>query len=402
MATATADEPKQYPPGAIVPRLPEGVTAEKLGDKKEAKRVADWLDKEYPSPQPESVKMLVAILRGSQLNGGDGWFGPAQSRYGWGWLAERHRLDVKAKAIPKKIFKGSEVLFDSLDRDGDGAITASDLDWSDRNPYVMQLNMVTRMFRRLDYPSGDGKLTREDLDTFFKMAGKGKEAITLEEFRRAMIPRGSGFSPGDEPKVSMLVKGLFGGEIGSMGEGPKLNDKAPDFTLKSADGKESMTLSKLIGKKPVVLVFGNFTCGPFRAIYPEIDAVYQRYKGDANFLMIYVREAHPTDGWVMASNTKMGVAFKQPATYSERVEICNVFRKKLKPTIPVVVDEIADPVNTAYSGVPARCYVIDKKGKVAYKAGRGPFGFKPGEMEQALVMAILEGSQNSAEKSAGR
>ena len=38
--------------------------------------------------------------------------------------------------------------------------------------------------------------------------------------------------------------------------------------------------------------------------------------------------------------------------------------------------------------------VIDAKGKIAYKAGRGPFGFRVGEMEQALVMALLEGASH--------
>ena len=32
----------------------------------------------------------------------------------------------------------------------------------------------------------------------------------------------------------------------------------------------------------------------------------------------------------------------------------------------------------------------NKSGRVAYKAGRGPFGLKPGEMEQALVMLLLD------------
>ena len=49
-----------------------------------------------------------------------------------------------------------------------------------------------------------------------------------------------------------------------------------------------------------------------------------------------------------------------------------------------------DPAGTAYSGMPARLYVIDAQGKVAYKSGRGPFGFKPGEMEQSLVMTLLD------------
>jgi WD40 repeat protein len=38
----------------------------------------------------------------------------------------------------------------------------------------------------------------------------------------------------------------------------------------------------------------------------------------------------------------------------------------------------------------ADMYVIDTQGKVAYKSGRGPFGFRVGEMEQALAMALLE------------
>ena len=358
---------------------------DKLGDPKEAASAVEALEKEYPDPQPEAVRMLIAILKGSQLNGTDGWFGPAQTRYTWQWLAEqRHDVDPKAKAaeITRDAFRGPELLFEALDRDGDGAITARDLDWSDRNPYVMQANMLTRLFRRMN-ASGDGKLTREELDEMFKRIANGKDHFTADDFRRAMIPRGAaGFSPGDGPSVPVLVRGLYAGEIGSIQEGPKVGEAAPDFTLKSIDGKETVRLSKEIGKKPVMIVFGNFTCGPFRGLFPDVDAVYNRYKDRATFLMVYVREAHPTDGWKMDSNARAGVAVKQPTTTAERAEVCAQFRKKLNPAIPVLVDEINDPVGNAYSAMPARLYVIDTKGKVAYKSGRGPFGFKPGEMEQ--------------------
>jgi hypothetical protein len=106
--------------------------------------------------------------------------------------------------------------------------------------------------------------------------------------------------------------------------------------------------------------------------------------------MVYVREAHPTDGWAMASNKRAGVAVKQPKTYQERAEVCTQFCQTVRPTMPFVVDQINDPVGNAYSGMPGRLYVIDPTGKVAYKSGRGPFGFKVGELEQALVMSLLE------------
>jgi hypothetical protein len=58
--------------------------------------------------------------------------------------------------------------------------------------------------------------------------------------------------------------------------------------------------------------------------------------------------------------------------------------------MPLIVDEIGDPVGHAYSGMPSRLYVIDRQGFVAYKSGRGPVGFKPSEMEQALALTLLE------------
>jgi AhpD family alkylhydroperoxidase len=59
-------------------------------------------------------------------------------------------------------------------------------------------------------------------------------------------------------------------------------------------------------------------------------------------------------------------------------------------TIPLVVDHVDDRVGHAYSGMPDRLYLIDRAGKVAYKSGRGPFGFEPGELEQQIAMMLAE------------
>ena len=108
------------------------------------------------------------------------------------------------------------------------------------------------------------------------------------------------------------------------------------------------------------------------------------------FLAIYVREAHPIDGWRMESNDQAGISILQPRSKAERDAVSNRCCTALHVTMPMVVDDMDDHVGHLYSGMPDRLYVIDRAGKVAYKSGRGPFGFKPGEMEQALAMLLLD------------
>jgi hypothetical protein len=122
--------------------------------------------------------------------------------------------------------------------------------------------------------------------------------------------------------------------------------------------------------------------------------VYRRYHDRVAFLAVYVREAHPTDGWRMPSNDRVGILVKQPTESAEREHVAHQCCSSLAVTMPMVVDRMDDRVGHLYSGMPDRLYVLDREGRVAYKSGRGPFGFKPGEMEQALAMLLLDQPAN--------
>lgn len=339
----------------------------------------------------EAVRMLIAVLRGSMMGPGDGWFGPGQSRYSWAWLAARHGVAADG-AISAARFVGPPELFERLDRNRDGQIRADDLDWSDGNSWVQQAYLIHRLFRRMN-PTGSGRLTRADWLAFFDKAGGGQEHLGVEDLRNAVLEgTNGGFLPGDKPTQEALLSGLFSGSLGSPCEGPGLEERAPDFSLRTHDGTQLIHLADVVGGRPVVLVFGNFTCGPFRAMYQGADDVYQRFKDQATFLAVYVREAHPTDGWHMVSNDLVGVTAAQPKTYEERVAVAQRCHRLIDFSMPLLVDDVSDLTGHAYSGMPARLYVIDHNGTVTYKSGRGPFGFKVGEMEQALCMALLDGT----------
>ncbi len=386
---AFADPPsKSIPQSAELAALVKGKESTE-----ELKALADELEKSYENQKaPESIRMLIAISRGSMMGPNEGWFGPAQSRHSWKSLAERHGIKPD-EGIAADQFQGKPEWFARFDRNRNGSITAEDLDWSERNPWVQHAYSVNRLLRRLD-TTGDGQLTREEWLAFFDTVAGTRNEVRLEELRETWLTGiSSGFYPGDAPTQELLLQGLLTGEVGSLQEGPQLNEPAPDFTLKTHDGGRTIHLADVIGPKPIVLVFGNFTCGPFRSMYPGVEDVYRRFQNDAEFLGVYVREAHPTNGWKMESNARVGVAVAQPTSYDERTAVAQQCHRLLKPVIPLLVDEIDDTVGNAYSGMPARLYVIDCQGKVAYKGGRGPFGFKVGEMEQALVMTLLDGQK---------
>ena len=127
-------------------------------------------------------------------------------------------------------------------------------------------------FYRVDR-DGNGKLTREELDGFFKSIDSGGQGFLSlsdlqEAFRPPSRPAPNDAKPKEQggPSKEILVRGLFRQEIGSLPDRPQpLAIRPPISTLNTNDGKDEVTLSKLVGPKPVVLVFGNFTCGPFRS-----------------------------------------------------------------------------------------------------------------------------------------
>jgi hypothetical protein len=219
-----------------------------------------WVEQAVPKIQfPEVVEMVWAIAHGSQMGPGEGWFHPGLGRYSWSWLAEYHGLEPEGK-ITRQEFKGSTDFFDRLDRDHDGELTAEDFDWSDRSSYMKASGPLRPWFRALDANS-NGRISRAEWDDFFAKASKGKSYLSPDDLREMLNPpqKKDKDKSKDEPSPWIFVKGLLNSELGSFREGPKLGERAPDFTLKTQDGRQEIRLSQFRGQKPVVLIFGSFT-----------------------------------------------------------------------------------------------------------------------------------------------
>ena len=113
--------------------------------------------------------------------------------------------------------------------------------------------------------------------------------------------------------------------------------------------------------------------------------IYNDYKDRADFLTVYVREAHPTDEWQMKSNVKEDVCYAQPKTLEQRVAIAKDFVERQKYPLPFGIDDMNNAADLAYSAWPERLYVIDEHGHIAYAGGMGPFNYDPEEVRAWLT-----------------
>ncbi len=116
--------------------------------------------------------------------------------------------------------------------------------------------------------------------------------------------------------------------------------------------------------------------------------LYAQYKDRVQFLVIYIREAHPIDGWDMGSAYKI----YDPQTIEERRKVAGMCAVGLQYGIRTYVDEMDDAVMAAYAAWPERLYLLGQDGRVAYAGGRGPFGFIPAELKHAI--SLLKGNLN--------
>ncbi len=125
-----------------------------------------------------------------------------------------------------------------------------------------------------------------------------------------------------------------------------------------------------------------------------------RYHDRVKFLVIYIREAHPVDGWwlgggiagfVMKRKYTVITDVYDPKTIQERQAVAARCETTLQYGIETYVDGMDDAVSKAYAAMPTRLYLIGMDRRVVYAGGLGPFGFKPAELGSAIeeYLALL-------------
>jgi hypothetical protein len=120
----------------------------------------------------------------------------------------------------------------------------------------------------------------------------------------------------------------------------------------------------------------------------RLNDIYGKYRHQVRFYVVYIREAHPDDGWRVPENLRQNIRFREPRSDAERNAVATVCQINLDLQMPMLVDAVDNSVEESYIALPMRLYLIGKDGRIVYTGERGPFGFNPDTWEQAIRTAI--------------
>jgi len=188
------------------------------------------------------------------------------------------------------------------------------------------------------------------------------------------------------------AKGLLSGRINNA---PKVGEPAPPFTLVDSLTGKAISLQELYREKPVVLYFASYSCHIVHNSATDLARIANRFKNLVNFVVVYIREAHPEGGY---PPTPGGLRFVVPAPFdfASRVNAARRLAANESFNFPVLVDSMDDTVTARWGAWPVRLFVIARNGKVVFAGQQGPWFFKPTEGFDPDVPQVPEGLRDLA------
>lgn len=137
--------------------------------------------------------------------------------------------------------------------------------------------------------------------------------------------------------------------------GPKPGEEAPDFVLPLVGGG-MLHLSDFRMQKPVLLEFGSITCPMTAGARSGLVKLFRDFETTVRFFSIYVREAHPGERYPHHTSDEQKMRHAQEWVDQDKIPW------------DVAVDDLEGHVHRAYGEMPNSIYLIDRTGRVAFRA----------------------------------
>ncbi|MCH8112156.1 MAG: redoxin domain-containing protein [Proteobacteria bacterium] len=135
--------------------------------------------------------------------------------------------------------------------------------------------------------------------------------------------------------------------------GPAVGTKATDFAATTLDG-QAVQLSAYFGRS-IVLEMGSVTCPIYQSRRGGMESLARAYP-DVQFLVLYVREAHP------------GQKVTQHQTDADKRARAQGLKDDFGESRTILVDDLAGTAHKIYGEFPNSVFVIDKDGAIVFRS----------------------------------
>ncbi len=150
--------------------------------------------------------------------------------------------------------------------------------------------------------------------------------------------------------TSLLFQDL---RFGRNTAGP--GDSFPSFELVTTNG-DRLVNHDVFNDKPVLVIFGSMTCPMTASAAPSVQELHDEFGDRVQFIMLYVREAHP------------GENFTQSVTMEEKLKYAQALKTFYDIKWTVAVDNIDGDLHRALDPKPNSAYLVNSEGTIVFRS----------------------------------
>jgi len=150
--------------------------------------------------------------------------------------------------------------------------------------------------------------------------------------------------------TSLLFRDL---KFGKTAAAP--GDSLPSFELVTTSG-DRLTNRDVLGDKPVLIVFGSMTCPMTASAAPTVQELQDKYGDRVDFIMLYVREAHP------------GERITQAETMDEKLQHARALKRLYDVSWTVAADTIDGDLHRALDPKPNSAFLVSSDGIILFRS----------------------------------
>ena len=132
-------------------------------------------------------------------------------------------------------------------------------------------------------------------------------------------------------------------------------DPVPPFDLITTDG-DRLVNDDVFRDRPVLFIFGSMTCPMTASSTPSVRDLYAEFGNRVEFVMLYVREAHP------------GEYYAQAETNDDKLESAQALKDFYGIEWTVAADKVDGDLHRALDPKPNAAFLMDSKGTILFRS----------------------------------